>query len=98
MNYEEIHTDKGAHNECVTVLYEDGTYLVHNNRGTPLTKGKYEKSILNKNIFIIKYIETEKNNSSFAYYDLDKGVYVVNSICEISENYNTGTAEIKKVL
>ena len=43
-------------------------------------------------------METEKNNSSFAYYDLDKGVYVVNSICEISENYNTGTAEIKKAL
>jgi hypothetical protein len=98
MNYEEIHTNKGKSGECVTVLYEDGTYLVHNNRGMPLTKGKYERSILNKNIFIIKYIETEKNNSSFAYYDLDKGVFIANSICEVSENYSTGTVEIKKVL
>ena len=98
MNYEELHTDKDKINECLTVLYDNGTYLVHNNRGTPISKGTYKKSILNKNIFIINYVEDEKNNSSFVYYDLDKGVYIGNSICENSENYSTGTVEIKLAL
>lgn len=102
MNYEEIITDRDTHKENVTVLYDDGTFLVHNNRGTKLFNGKYEKSILNKNIFIIKYmhehIDTEKYSSCFAYYDLDKGVYISNSVYDMSENYNVGTAEIKKAL
>ena len=53
MNYEEIIKDKDTHKEKVTVLYDDGTFFVHNNRGTKLFNGKYERSILNKNIFII---------------------------------------------
>jgi hypothetical protein len=95
MNYIELHSDEGKPNEYVTVLNNDGTFLTHNNKGMPYSKGTYERSILNKNIFIIKYNELEKNNSGFTYYDLDKGIYIGNSIYELSENYTIGTVKLK---